>query len=120
MKKFLKSAALACWGIGYAVRSERHMIFHLIAALLACGLAVAAKLSPLEWIVLIMMISLVIGAELINTAIEHAVDLASPDKHPFAKIAKDVAAGAVLFFAFAAIITGVILFGPFFWSLVKG
>jgi len=119
MKKFIKSVALASWGIKYAIRSERHMKVHIIAAVLACIIAVAAKLSAIEWLILIIMISLVIGAELMNTAIEHAVDLASPDKHPYAKIAKDVAAGAVLFFAFAAIITGFILFGPFLWSLLN-
>lgn len=119
MRKFIKSVAFAWSGIAYAILNERHMKIHSIAAVLACLLAIAAKLSRLEWLILLIMIALVIGSELINTAIERVVDLASPEKHPIAKIAKDVAAGAVLFFAFAAIIAGIILFGPFLWSLVS-
>ena len=59
-----------------------------------------------------LVISLVIGAELFNTAMERVVDLASPNIHPLAKDAKDIAAGAVLVFASASVIIGILIFLP--------
>ena len=59
---------------------------------------------------------LILGLELVNTAVEAVVDLASEDYHPLAKKAKDTAAGAVLIAAIAAAVIGVIIFGPNFWQ----
>lgn len=70
------------------------------------------KITPGEWMICILLFGLVISSELINTAIETAVDLAMPEKNPKAKLAKDVAAAAVLIMAITAIIIGFILFIP--------
>ncbi len=88
------------------------MKIHLAAAAIVIVLAVLFRFEAIEWLLLIILIALVIGSELINTAIENAVDLASSEQHPLAKNAKDIAAGAVLFFAFTAVIGGCILFIP--------
>ncbi len=70
------------------------------------------KVSALEWIVLLLCCTLVISLELVNTAIEEVVNLASPEIHPIAKISKDVAAGAVLVAALFSIVIGLIIFIP--------
>ena len=71
-----------------------------------------ARLERWEWIVLSLTIALVLVLEAVNTALEHAVTLASPGIDPRARAAKDVAAAAVLVAAVASIGVGVLLFGP--------
>jgi undecaprenol kinase len=66
----------------------------------------------LEWCVILIVIAAIISLEMVNTAIEAIVDLASPQIHPLAKIAKDVGAGAVLVFAIASVIIGGLIFLP--------
>ncbi|WP_307201860.1 diacylglycerol kinase family protein [Paenibacillus harenae] len=117
MRKFIHSLSVANTGIWFAIRTQLHMRIHLIAAALACGISVLVGLPRQDWAILLLAIALVICAEMINTAIEQAVDLASPDIHPIAKTAKDVAAGAVLLAAIAAVVIGLILLGPPLWRL---
>ena len=64
----------------------------------------------MEWLAILLVIGLVWMAEFVNTAVEIIVDLASPEKHPLAKIGKDVGAASVLIAAFIAVIIGVIVF----------
>ena len=87
------------------------MQFHLIAALAAVALAWRLDFSILEQAVLLLTIAGVITAEMVNTAIETVINKISPEFHPLAKAAKDVAAGAVLVQAIAALGVGVVLFG---------
>lgn len=77
------------------------------------------SISPAEWLVCLVLFSLVMGAELINTAIEAAVDLACPRENPKAKLAKDAAAGAVLICAIFAAMAGTIIFLPKLWNLIQ-
>lgn len=99
-------------GIAACVRQERNMKIHLCAAATATVLGFVLRISANEWLVLLILFALVMGAELMNTAIEAAVDLACPQKHPTAKLAKDAAAGAVLVCAIFAAIAGVVIFLP--------
>lgn len=99
-------------GLFYVVRSQRNFRIHLTAGALAAALAVLLALRPLEWAVLVTMITLVLTCEMFNTVVEAAVDLASPGYHPLAKVAKDVAAGAVLVTALGAVVVGLFLFLP--------
>lgn len=117
MKRFGRSVALAFSGIWYAVRTQRHMRIHLIAAALVCILGAIVSLPPVHWAILLLTIAIVISAELVNTAIEKTVDLACSSFHPFAKLAKDVAAGAVLVAAIIAIVIGLLILGPPLWRL---
>jgi diacylglycerol kinase (ATP) len=78
-------------------------------------LAFWLHLPPRDWAVLILTIAMVFSAEFVNTAIEAVVDLASPNKHPLAKIGKDVGAGAVVVAALAAILIGLLILGPPLW-----
>lgn len=117
MRKFIHSLSVANAGIWFAIRTQLHMRIHLIAAAFACGIGLLVELSRNDWAILLLTIAIVICAEMINTAIEQVVNLASPDIHPIAKAAKDVAAGAVLLAAFAAVVIGMLLLGPPLWRL---
>ncbi len=96
----------------YGFRTEKHMRFHGIAAAAAVALSVYARLEAGQWLWVLLSIALVWAAELMNTAIERAVDLASPDKHPFAKAAKDASAAAVLVLSVFALAVGAIVLLP--------
>jgi undecaprenol kinase len=72
----------------------------------------------MENLVLLAWVTLVLSLELINTAIERAVDLVTKDVHPLAKQAKDVAAGAVLVASVGAAVTALIIFGPRLWNVL--
>ena len=107
-KSFLHALA----GIAAAVKGERNMRIHLVAAVAAISVGAWLGLSVCEWATIMLCIALVVSLECANTAIEAAVDLASPDIHPLAKKAKDCAAGAVLLAAMGAAIVGCIIFVP--------
>mgnify|MGYP000123500349 CR=1 FL=1 len=82
-----------------------------MAALIAVICAFLIKLTPIEWGLLLLTIFMVLVAEVINTAIEKTVDLVTEDFHPLAKMAKNIAAGAVLLTAINAILMAVVIFG---------
>lgn len=86
------------------------MKFHFFAAFVALLLALFLGLPKLDILFILLAVTLMIVTELINTAIEKAVDLAMPDRHPLAKIAKDVAAASVLVSAAFAAMVGMIVF----------
>ena len=77
------------------------------------------KISITEWIICIVLFGLVITVELINTAIETTVDIVMPEKNEKAKLAKDIAAGAVLVSAIASAIIGIIIFLPKILNIVN-
>jgi undecaprenol kinase len=77
----------------------------VLAVLVLAGGAVL-HLAPLEWAAMVLAIALVVTVELLNTALEAVVDLASPELHPLAKHAKDVAAAAVLNASLGAVAVG--------------
>ena len=109
----LLSFRYALAGLGWLVRTQRNARIHLVIALVAVALGAWLELSGPEWAVLLLTIGLVLAAEAFNTALEAAVDLASPEWHALARIAKDVSAGGVLVLALAAVGVGVALFaGP--------
>ncbi len=100
-------------GIISAIKSEVHLRFHIVIANLIAVFAGFYGISKMEWAILIVCIFAVISAELFNTAIEKAVDTATTEIKPTAKLAKDAAAGAVLVFAIGSVLVGFCLFGDF-------
>lgn len=108
---FYQSFTYALCGFFHAVRNERNLRFHLSAAIGVLLFAWVYKPSNIEWAVLAVTIGTVISAELVNTAVENAVDTATEEFNPFAKAAKDTAAAAVLVSAVVSIITGICIFG---------
>jgi diacylglycerol kinase len=111
----LRSFYFAFAGLFHLIRSQRNARIHLIIAVVACALGAWLGISRVEWAVLVMTIAGVIILEGLNTAIEAAVDLASPEIHPLAKAAKDLAAGMVLVASIGAAIIGLIIFLPPLW-----
>lgn len=99
-------------GIWQATRTGRNMKIHWAAAAVAIGLGAWLGLGPGEWAAVALSCAAVLGVECMNTAVEAAVDLASPERHPLAKRAKDCAAGAVLLCALGALATGFAVFLP--------
>jgi len=108
----LRSFGYAFEGIAYILRTQRNARIELAVGLVAVGLSLWLRLSPLEWAVLAITIALVLALEWINTSLELAVSLASPDRHPSAKASKDVAAACVLLGAITSVVVGLVLFGP--------
>ena len=113
----ISSFGYAIDGIKKAFKSERNLKVHILAMVLVVILGFILKLAIWEWITCIILFALVIGAELFNTSIEEVVNLLSPEIRVHAKYAKDIAAGAVLVFALASAIVGVIIFLPKIISL---
>ncbi len=99
-------------GVWTALRSEIHMRFHALATAVVLGAGLYYRLSRLEWAIVALAVAGVWTAELLNTAIEALTDLASPDWHPLAGKAKDIAAGAALLAALGALVVGALVFGP--------
>lgn len=112
MKNFLRSFKYALEGIFTGLKEEQNMKIHIAIMILVIIFGILLKISKIEWIICIALFGLVISMELINTAIENAVDLITKEKNEQAKIAKDVAAGAVLVSAIASAIIGLIIFVP--------
>ena len=112
-KKQLRSFRYAWQGIRQCVGREQNLSFHLIVTVLVIGAGFAFGITPGEWTAICLCIGLVVSAELFNTAIERLVDLVSPQRHPLAGQVKDIAAGAVLVCALAAIAVGLIIFVPY-------
>jgi len=110
MRKLMDSFNNAIEGLFYAVRTQRNMRIHIAIALCTLAAAIFAGVTREEALLLFMTISFVIAAEMLNTAIEAIVDKVSPEYHPLAAVAKNVAAGAVLISALNAVVVGYLVF----------
>lgn len=109
-KSLIESFNFAVQGIIYALKKERNMKIHFSMATIVIVSSLFFDFTKLELLMLFFAITLVITAELFNTAIEKVVDLVTDKYHPLAKVAKDVAAGAVLIAAINSVIVGYLLF----------
>lgn len=119
-KQSLPDSFRCAWeGIAACVRKERNMKIHLCATAAVMIAGTVFHISLGEWLVCLIYCALVMGLELVNTAVEAVADLASPELHPLAKLAKDAAAGAVLLCAIFAAISGMVIFLPKFLLLLK-
>lgn len=115
--KFIAGFGHAFRGLWYALRTQRNARVHISIAILAILLGIVLRISAVEFAMVFVAITVVFIAEMFNTVFELCVDLASPDYHPMAKIAKDVAAGAVLLSAMLAVVIGLFVFVPHLWGL---
>ncbi len=115
-RSLLNSLGYALSGLGQAWGTQRNLRIQVALAVVALVLAAVLGLGVAQWAMLITVISLVVTAELLNTALEAAVDAAQPEYHPKARMAKDVAAGAVVVASLGALAVGAWLFLPKVWS----
>lgn len=118
-RDLVTSLEFATTGLFTAFKEERNMRKHVLSAIFVILAGLIFQVSITEWLFLLLSISLVIAFEIVNSAIENVVDLAS-DYHfsMLAKNAKDMAAGAVLFVSGFALLTGLIIFVPKIWDFI--
>ena len=106
----IESFNYAIEGVVHVLRTQRNMRIHFGIAVVVLVIAVAAGVSRLELIALLLSITFVLVAEMINTAVEGTIDAATTSFDPMAKLAKDIAAGAVLISAVNAVAVGYLVF----------
>lgn len=111
-RRLIRRFGWAGRGVVAHFRTQENARIHLGATIATVAAGFIFGISRGEWLAVILAIGLVMIAEAFNTAIESVVDLASPEQHPLAGRAKDVAAGAVLLAAVTAVVVGVLVFGP--------
>ena len=118
MKKRIKSFGYAGRGIRLVCGSEPNMKIHIVISfiVIVCGFLFSISLT--EWMLCLLCIGLVLGMEMMNTAIENVVDLVTPDFHSLAGRAKDAAAGAVLICSIISAIIGLMIFVPKVWAFL--
>jgi diacylglycerol kinase len=117
---FLRSFVYAAHGLVYAIRTQRNARVHAVIGAGAIVLGLVLRISPVEFAMIFVAITLVFIAEMFNTVAEACVDLVTREYHPLAKIAKDVAAGAVLLNAILSVVIGILVFGPHLLALFFG
>ena len=108
----LRSFGYAFEGVAYILRTQRNARIEIAVGIAAVLIAAWLGITNVEWAVLLLTIAFVLGLEWINTALELAVSLASPERHPSAKAAKDVAAACVLLGAITSVVVGILVLGP--------
>lgn len=114
-----RSFGYAFSGIFSCIRKERNIKIHCFAAVMVTIFGFLLKISVTEWLICLVLFGLIMGLELVNTAVEAVVDLVTQERKPLAKTAKDTAAGAVLIAAIFAAIAGCIIFIPKLWALIR-
>lgn len=112
MKKFFRGFKYAFEGLAAAAKSERNMKIHLCATVCVVAAGFGLKISAAEWLAVLLCCGMVVGVEMLNTAIEKLADIVEPAKNGKIKFVKDVAAGAVLACAIAAACVGLLVFVP--------
>src|SRR5213075_1697365 len=111
----VRSFYFAFVGFGYLFKTQRNARIELALGIIACGIGAWLKISRTEWAIIAFTIALVLILEGLNTAVEAAVDLSSPQFHPLAKAAKDLAAAMVLIASLASLAVGLLILGPPLW-----
>lgn len=114
LSRFFKAFYYAGRGMVHFVRYDRNGKVHLAAALLVTIAGFYFHIPVGEWTVLLLCFGLVIGLEMCNHALESLCDMVKTEPHPLIKIAKDVAAGAVLWAAIISLVIGLLIFIPYF------
>ncbi|MCL1855333.1 MAG: diacylglycerol kinase family protein [Clostridia bacterium] len=115
----LSSFRFALEGIAEGLRTERNMVIHVGIMALVIVFGALLALSPLEWMLCVLLFGLVFMAELFNTAVETVVNMVTEDYHSRAKRAKDMAAGAVLVASVTAAVIGALIFIPKVLAVVR-
>lgn len=116
LQKRLLSFRYAFQGLSELFRSQPNARIHIVASIAAILLGLWCHISRLEWVCIAFCITMVLAMEAINTALEFLTDLVSPEYHPLAGKAKDVAAAAVLLTAIGAAVAGALIFFPYFFK----
>ena len=114
-----KSFGYAFDGIWTVVKKERNMKIHCLAVVVVIAAGCFFKLPLYKWCICFLLFGLILGLEMVNTAVEAVVDLVTEEKKPLAKLAKDAAAGAVLIAAIMAVVIACLMFIPEIMEILK-
>ncbi len=117
IKRFFKSIKYSLDGLLYAYRYEQSLWLHGLATLLAVIMGIIFKIKLSEWAIIFVALGSILALELINTAIEAAVDLTTTKIHPLAKIAKDCGSAASFVMSIVSIVISMFVFGPYLMEL---
>src|SRR2546430_16030245 len=115
----IRSIRCAVKGIGVMISSQHNAWIHAAATVIVIAVSFYFHLTTAEWCWIILAIISVWTAEALNTAFEFLTDVASPEFHPMAEKAKDVAAGAVLISAIGSVLIGMVVLGPYSLMLLS-
>ncbi|WP_321970949.1 diacylglycerol kinase family protein [Paratractidigestivibacter sp.] len=107
---FRKSFGFALQGFRFAVATERNIKVMLCGGAFAVLMGLILQLDLVSWAIILLSCGVVLAAELVNTAIETVVDLVSPEYHPLAGHAKDIAAAAVYVLSLFVALVGICVF----------
>jgi len=116
----IRSFKCALTGIAVMISSQHNAWIHAAATVLVLIVGVIFRLTNAEWCLIVLAIMSVWTAEALNTAFEFLTDVASPEFHPLAAKAKDVAAGSVLIAAFGSVVIGLLVLGPYALAKISG
>ncbi len=116
---FRKSLGYALSGLAYALRTQANLRFHFGAAFVVLAVARLLGVDVRDFLLLLFAIAMVLIAEMFNTVVESVVDLYTDQYHPLARVAKDVAAGAVLLAALNSVVVGLLVFYPYLDSFSR-
>ncbi len=108
----VKSFQYAFEGWWYVLRTQHNTWIHAVITVIILALGLWLNIPLQSWAIIVLAMMAVWMAEFMNTAIEAVVDMTMPEPHPLAKIAKDVAAAAVLVGAIGSVLIGLLLLGP--------
>ncbi len=112
IKKRIKSFSYAFAGLKVLFREEHNSWIHAVAAVLAVAMGLLFRISPMEWIAVVIVIGMVFAAEIINSSIERTADFVKAERDDRKRDIKDLGAAAVLVCAIAAAVVGIIIFIP--------
>ena len=115
--RFFKSVKYSIEGLYYAYRYEQSLWLHGLVTILAIIMGFIFKISFSEWAIIFIALGAILALELINTAIEAAVDLTTTNIHPLAKIAKDCGSAASFVMSIVSIVISMFVFGPYLMKL---
>lgn len=116
MKAFLQRVAYAWAGWRHFFATEANGQIQAAVAMVVVVAGFALRITAQEWLWVLLCIGMVIGLEMVNTAIEALANRLHPEHHPAIKVVKDVAAGAVLWAAVISVIVGGVIFIPKVWA----
>lgn len=117
--RFFKSIKYSLNGLYYAYRYEQSLWLHGLATILAVIMGFIFKINLSEWAIIFIALGAILALELINTAIEAAVDLTTTEIHPLAKIAKDCGSAASFVMSIVSIVISMFVFGPYLLELFE-
>lgn len=113
-KRFLNSVKYSFQGLAYGYRFEQSCWIHAFFTIVGIALGIIFKIKLSEWAILFIALGAVLSLELMNTAIEAAVDLTTTEIHPLAKIAKDCGSAATFVMSIVSAVISLFVFGPYF------